>query len=37
MQSLLRTRCPLGHLNCLRELGPEQVFGDLRGMLVGQR
>ncbi|WP_175956475.1 lipopolysaccharide heptosyltransferase II [Burkholderia sp. BCC0405] len=29
--------CPLGHLKCLRELGPEQVFGDLRGMLVGQR
>lgn len=29
--------CPLGHLNCLRELGPEQVFADLRGMLVGQR
>ena len=29
--------CPLGHLNCLRELTPEQVFGDLRGMLLGQR
>ncbi|MHA7236750.1 lipopolysaccharide heptosyltransferase II, partial [Burkholderia pseudomallei] len=29
--------CPLGHLKCLRELSPEQVFGDLRGMLVGQR
>jgi len=29
--------CPLGHLNCLRELSPEQVFGDLRGMLLGQR
>ena len=29
--------CPLGHLNCLRELGAEQVFGDLRGMLMMQR
>jgi heptosyltransferase-2 len=26
--------CPLGHLNCLRELGADQVFGDLRGMLM---
>jgi heptosyltransferase-2 len=29
--------CPLGHLNCLRELGADQVFGDLRGMLMTQR
>lgn len=29
--------CPLGHLRCLRELSPEQVFGDLRGMLLGER
>ncbi|MGV2290983.1 lipopolysaccharide heptosyltransferase II [Trinickia sp. YCB016] len=29
--------CPLGHLNCLRELSAEQVFGDLRGMLLGER
>jgi heptosyltransferase II len=29
--------CPLGHMNCLRELGAEQVFGDLRGMLMMQR
>jgi heptosyltransferase-2 len=29
--------CPLGHLNCLRELGADQVFGDLRGMLMPQR
>jgi len=29
--------CPLGHLNCLRELGADQVFGDLRGMLMLQR
>ena len=29
--------CPLGHLKCLRELSPEQVFGDLRGMLLGER
>jgi len=29
--------CPLGHLNCLRELGAEQVFGDLRGMLMMHR
>lgn len=29
--------CPLGHLHCLRELSPEQVFGDLRGMLLGER
>ncbi|WP_153101076.1 lipopolysaccharide heptosyltransferase II [Paraburkholderia hayleyella] len=26
--------CPLGHLNCLRQLSAEQVFGDLRGMLL---
>jgi heptosyltransferase II len=29
--------CPLGHLNCLREMSAEQVFGDLRGMLLGER
>ena len=29
--------CPLGHLKCLRELSPEQVFSDLRGMLLGER
>ena len=29
--------CPLGHLNCLRELTAEQVFGDLRGMLLAHR
>jgi heptosyltransferase-2 len=29
--------CPLGHLRCLRELTAEQVFGDLRGMLLGER
>ena len=29
--------CPLGHLNCLRELSAEQVFGDLRGMLIANR
>lgn len=29
--------CPLGHLNCLRELSAEQVFGDLRGMLLAHR
>jgi heptosyltransferase-2 len=29
--------CPLGHLNCLRQLSAEQVFGDLRGMLLAQR
>ncbi len=29
--------CPLGHLKCLRELSPEQVFADVRMMLVGQR
>jgi heptosyltransferase-2 len=29
--------CPLGHLNCLRHLSAEQVFGDLRGMLLGER
>lgn len=29
--------CPLGHLNCLRELSAAQVFGDLRGMLLAQR
>ncbi|PLZ00801.1 lipopolysaccharide heptosyltransferase II [Burkholderia sp. WAC0059] len=29
--------CPLGHQNCLRELSAEQVFGELRGMLVAQR
>jgi heptosyltransferase-2 len=29
--------CPLGHLKCLRELSAEQVFGDLRGMLLGER
>ncbi len=28
--------CPLGHLNCLRELSAEQVFSDLRGMLMMQ-
>jgi heptosyltransferase-2 len=28
--------CPLGHLNCLRELSAEQVFGDLRGMLLSE-
>jgi heptosyltransferase-2 len=26
--------CPLGHLNCLRQLSPEQVFEDLRDMLL---
>lgn len=29
--------CPLGHLNCLRELNPEQIFGELRGMLAERR
>ncbi len=29
--------CPLGHLNCLRELTAEQVFGDLCGMLLAHR
>ncbi|RKP49080.1 lipopolysaccharide heptosyltransferase II [Trinickia fusca] len=29
--------CPLGHLKCLRDLSAEQVFGDLRGMLLGER
>ena len=29
--------CPLGHLNCLRQLSAEQVFDDLRGMLLAQR
>ncbi|WP_175939562.1 lipopolysaccharide heptosyltransferase II [Caballeronia sp. BCC1704] len=29
--------CPLGHLNCLRELSAEQVFADLRGMLLAHR
>ncbi|KNH04800.1 ADP-heptose- lipooligosaccharide heptosyltransferase II [Candidatus Burkholderia brachyanthoides] len=29
--------CPLGHLNCLRELFAEQVFADLRGMLLVHR
>ncbi|MFT4065028.1 lipopolysaccharide heptosyltransferase II [Paraburkholderia sp.] len=29
--------CPLGHLNCLKQLSAEQVFGDLRGMLLAQR
>jgi len=29
--------CPLGHLNCLRELSAEQVFSDLRGMLIAPR
>ncbi len=29
--------CPFGHLNCLRELSPEQIFGELRGMLAKRR
>ncbi len=29
--------CPLGHLHCLRQLGAEQVFSDLRGMLAAHR
>jgi heptosyltransferase-2 len=28
--------CPLGHLNCLRQLSPEQVFDALRGMLLAR-
>ncbi|HTI18074.1 MAG TPA: lipopolysaccharide heptosyltransferase II [Trinickia sp.] len=29
--------CPLGHLRCLRELTAEQVFGDVRAMLLRER
>ncbi|MGI4813183.1 MAG: lipopolysaccharide heptosyltransferase II [Janthinobacterium lividum] len=30
-------QCPLGHLNCLRQLTPEQVFETLRAMLHAER
>jgi heptosyltransferase-2 len=29
--------CPLGHLNCLRQLGPEQVFENVRDMLLARQ
>lgn len=32
-----RRECPHGHLGCLREISMEQVFDDLRAMLLAQR